>query len=47
MQATILRKMKAPFKPSLAKAIFTDEQFWVPVVILALGIIFLVFVAKP
>jgi len=39
--------MKKLFKPSLAKAIFTDEQFWVPVVILTLGLIFLVFVDKP
>jgi hypothetical protein len=39
--------MRTPFKPSLAKAIFTDEQFWVPVVVLALGILFLVFVDKP
>jgi hypothetical protein len=41
------QKMKTRFKPSLAKAILTDEQFWVPVVVLALGIIFLVFVDKP
>jgi hypothetical protein len=38
--------MKKPSKPSLAKAILSDEQFWVPVVVLTLGIIFLMFIDK-
>jgi hypothetical protein len=31
-------------KPSILKAILTDSHFWVPVVVLALGIALLVFI---
>jgi hypothetical protein len=31
-------------KPSMAKAILTDSQFWVPVAVLAAGILLLVYV---
>lgn len=30
-------------KPSILKAIVTDTHFWVPVVVLALGIVLLVY----
>jgi hypothetical protein len=30
--------MIKPLKPSLAKAILTDPQFWIPVAVLVLGV---------
>jgi len=38
--------MSRPLKRSFARAVLTDEHFWLPVAILILGFTLLIFVAR-